>query len=477
MDTESSAGESETLKNLQSILEERIASHHIAGASIAIYDHGKIHCASAGFANTATGVTVDDRTIFQIGSTTKVLTATLIMMLRDQGKVELDKPVSTYLPELKIDNAIPPSSLTVRSLINYSAGIECDFFDDFGEDPTALAEYVAACKNIRFVHEPGKYRSYNSTSYCIAGHLIEKLTDLYFNEAMAEMLFNPLGIEDFSFYGPDVSKFRTAVGHIWNEKEQSFSLVEKVRMPHVLSPAGGSVTLSAKALLEIGLLHSRNGTSDGGEEIASEQGIVSMREPGAIVPPHDSELLIGWARFPTKGTSNKIPLTVASGATYSQNSLLAIAPEEEFAVSILANVDHGAELLFFDLGLPLLKEATGMVPEIKGGPGSLPNLNDVEPFPVDQEEFVGHYYNSAEVDVVLRSGELIMESRFGGTEEEPEQSGSAKLIPIEKDKFAVAELGTDAISSIVEFFRYEEGSDQVTHLYGLNRLYRKDVSA
>ena len=109
--------------------------------------------------------------------------------------------------------------------------------------------------------------------------------------------------------------------------------------------------------------------------------------------------MIGWARFPTKGTSNQIPLTVASGATYSQNSLLAIAPEEEFAISIVANVDHGAELLFFDIGLPLLKEATGMVPEINGGPGSLPSLDDIDPFPVDKNEYVGHYFNSAEVDV------------------------------------------------------------------------------
>lgn len=474
MTRESIENQSSTLANLQSLLEQRIADHHIAGASIAIFDHGKIHTVSAGYANSVTGVEVDDRTIFQIGSTTKVLTATLLMILSDQGKVDLDAPVTEYLPDLKIDNAGPPPSLSVRSLVNYSAGIECDFFEDFGEDPTALGEYVEACKKIRFVHEPGKYRSYNSTSYCIAGHVIEKLSGMFFNDAMAEMLFKPLGINEYSFYGPEVAKFRTAVGHIWDEEKKDFVLVDKVRMPHVLSPAGGSVTLSAKALLEIGLLHSQNGETKSGYQLAAEEAIVTMREPGAIVPPHDSELLIGWARFPTKGTTNQIPLTVASGATYSQNSLLAIAPEEEFAISILANVDHGAELLFFDIGLPLLNEATGMVPDIKGGPGSLPNLDDIDPFPVDENEYVGHYFNSAEVDVFLRNSELIMESRFGGTKEEPEQSGTAKLIPIEKDKFATVELGTDTISNIVEFFRYGSGSDQVTHLYGLNRLYRKE---
>ena len=280
MTTNSTGNQSNSLADLQSLLEQRLAEHHIAGASIAIFDHGKIYTASAGYANSMTGVQVDDHTIFQIGSTTKVLTATLLMILSDQGKVNLDAPISDYLPNLKIDNGVPPPSLTVRSLINYSAGIECDFFEDFGEDPTALEEYVAACEKVRFVHAPGKYRSYNSTSYCIAGHLIEKLSGMFFNDALAEMLFKPLGIDEYSFYGPEIAKFRTAVGHIWNEEKQDFTLVDKVRMPHVLSPAGGSVTLSAKALLQIGLLHSQNGKTKTGENIAAEDALITMREPG-----------------------------------------------------------------------------------------------------------------------------------------------------------------------------------------------------
>ena len=459
-----------SLASLSDDLASRVEDLNIAGAAIAV-QYGKHRVeAYAGHANTETGIAVDAHTIFQIGSTTKVFTATLVMLLVDQGKIDLDAPVTAYLPELQVDGIVAPDSMTVRTLLNYTSGVESDLFQPFGPDPIALQEYVHAVRELIFVHEPGQMHNYNSTAYCIAARVIEVVTGKFFNEALAELLLEPLGISDYCFYDENVARFRTAVGHEWGAPDANrFRICTPLRMPEVLSAAGASLTMSARELLTFGMFHAADGTTTTGEQLVSSDRIVEMREPSAIVPPNAKEVLTGWTRLP----SNKSHLTVASGATIGQNSLLAISPENEFGIAILANVAHGAELLFFELGLKILEEVTGIVPVIDNSPGSAPELHSLKPSEITTDDYTGYYRNSAEVTVVEQNGVLVMESRFSGDGIGGEQRSIAKLFALGNDKFAVVPEGGDAAQAVIEFIRSGEPDGEVTHLFAQNRLYRR----
>ena len=79
-------------------LADFMASHQIPGVSIAVWHRGTLHRAAAGVLNVNTGVEVTTDAIFQVGSITKLFTAALVMQLVDDGLVDLDAPVRTYLP-------------------------------------------------------------------------------------------------------------------------------------------------------------------------------------------------------------------------------------------------------------------------------------------------------------------------------------------------------------------------------------------
>jgi len=86
---------------------------------------------------------ITDDTLFQIGSTTKTSTATAIMRLDEQGEIEIDATVRSYIPDFALTDQDVAERITVRHLLNHMAGWFGDFFDNTGDGDYALAKYVA----------------------------------------------------------------------------------------------------------------------------------------------------------------------------------------------------------------------------------------------------------------------------------------------------------------------------------------------
>lgn len=121
------------MKDLQRLLSARIKKYNVPGASIAILRNDKIRqTAAAGVVNLDTGVRATKDSVFQIGSITKPITATLIMQLVDEGLLQLDDPVSKHLPEFRVARADVSGSVTIRKLLCHVSGIDGDFFEDTG---------------------------------------------------------------------------------------------------------------------------------------------------------------------------------------------------------------------------------------------------------------------------------------------------------------------------------------------------------
>ena len=112
-----------TTDNLASRLAASIQKHKVPGASVAVFRGDQWEVAAAGVTNVSTGVDVTAETVMHVGSITKVLTATLVMQLVDEGRVELAAPLKRYLPDFQVADRDATELITVEMLLNRTCGI------------------------------------------------------------------------------------------------------------------------------------------------------------------------------------------------------------------------------------------------------------------------------------------------------------------------------------------------------------------
>ncbi|HEX8699572.1 MAG TPA: serine hydrolase domain-containing protein [Myxococcaceae bacterium] len=162
--------------------------NQVPGLALAIVRDGKIERLSTyGLANLESEVKVEPETSFQIASATKVFTGTLVMILVQEGKIDLDAPLSKYLP----DAPETWKGMTVRHLAAHTSGLK-NLPD---EDTTAatVAERYEAAKKTSMVYVPGERSEYALTDFVVLTHILEKVTGQSFEELLRSRIFQPLG--------------------------------------------------------------------------------------------------------------------------------------------------------------------------------------------------------------------------------------------------------------------------------------------
>ncbi|WP_327432078.1 serine hydrolase domain-containing protein [Streptomyces sp. NBC_01236] len=163
---------------------------------------------SAGVHDLMSGAKADPNARFRAGSTTKVVTAAVVLQLAAEGKVGLSTPVQHYLPGL-LSTAFKP--ITVRQLLNHTSGIQAgDGFGDSFEDAYAHRfdtltpkEVVASAVAKGPEFRPGEQQDYLNINYTILGMLIEKVTGHAYAQEAEHRIFRPAGMRDTYFPGTD----------------------------------------------------------------------------------------------------------------------------------------------------------------------------------------------------------------------------------------------------------------------------------
>ena len=127
---------------LQELLERSTKKHEIPGASLAVWYDDRLHEAATGVLNTSTGVEATRDSVFQIGSITKLFTATLCMQLVEQGKLELDRPIYEYIPSFGLADMNAARQVTLRHLLSHSSGMAGDIFMETGDGPERFLRLI-----------------------------------------------------------------------------------------------------------------------------------------------------------------------------------------------------------------------------------------------------------------------------------------------------------------------------------------------
>src|SRR6266542_2186325 len=169
--------------DLQGELSRRATELDVPGVAVGVLHGGEEHYAFHGVTSVENPLPVDENTLFQFGSTGKTFTATAMMRLVEQGKVDLQEKVRTYVPELKLKDEDVAREVTVLQLFNHTAGWQGDFFADTGQGDDSLAIFVERMADLEQVTPLGATVSYNNASLCLAGRIIEKVTGQTFEQA------------------------------------------------------------------------------------------------------------------------------------------------------------------------------------------------------------------------------------------------------------------------------------------------------
>ncbi|HEV2805222.1 MAG TPA: serine hydrolase domain-containing protein [Chthoniobacterales bacterium] len=189
---------------LDALIPAQLQNRDMAGAVISVVKDGQVLLAKGyGYADfAARKPVVADATLFRPGSISKVFTATAVMQLVEQGKVDLDRDVNDYL-----DFAIPrtyPEPVTLRRILTHTAGFEetlKNLFVPSARNMRPLRDYLVAAMPAR-IFPPGTVPSYSNYGLTIAGYIVERVSGEPFDKYIAAHILTPLRMEHSSFAQP-----------------------------------------------------------------------------------------------------------------------------------------------------------------------------------------------------------------------------------------------------------------------------------
>ncbi|SFC97949.1 CubicO group peptidase, beta-lactamase class C family [Nocardioides terrae] len=359
-----------------------VAEHDVPGATVAVLADGRIATATGGVTSLATGVAVDADTVFQIGSITKIWTTTLVLQLVDDGLVDLDEPLLTYLPELVIGDMEAAKVITVRHLLTHTAGFEGDIFTDTGRGEDAIEKYVATLTDLPQLFAPGETFSYNNTGFVVLGRLVEVLRGKPYDEVLLERIAQPLGLARVSPSPYEAILHRAATGHVAGEDGSTLTTAPTWALARSNAPAGSMLAMTPTDLLGFVRMHLDGGTAPDGTRVLSAESTEAMQTRQVDLPRLSGmgdAWGLGWELFDTpQGT-----VVAHDGGTIGQAAFLRVVPEAGVAIAMLTN---GGDFfgLFNDVVAKLLADLTGVVLPARPTPPEHPDT-------VDVSRYLGHY--------------------------------------------------------------------------------------
>ena len=194
--------------SLEAALREQVEQHGVPGSAAGVLVAGQAHTASVGITNVEHPLDVTDTTLFQVASITKTFVSTAILLLVEEGRLSLDDPVATHLPDLAGRTGLDTDAITVEHLLSHQAGFDGDHLF-VGRIPDSLDQLSTA----RRLFEPGTGVSYNNAAFSIAGEVIAAASGMPFETFVQDRLLRPLEIDGW-FTADECITRRVAAPHL-----------------------------------------------------------------------------------------------------------------------------------------------------------------------------------------------------------------------------------------------------------------------
>jgi len=185
----------ELISKIDAVVEQQMAAGPIAGVSVAVEHHGELILLHGyGYADLENMVPVNPETVFRIGSVTKQFTALSILQLVEQGKIDLDAPITAYLPDYPTQG----HTVTIHHLLTHTSGIKSytslEDYTKFHRLDLTDEELLARFADQPFDFSPGEKFQYNNSGYYLLGMIIGKVSGEPYRQYVHDHIFGPLGM-------------------------------------------------------------------------------------------------------------------------------------------------------------------------------------------------------------------------------------------------------------------------------------------
>ncbi len=406
------------LDHWQARLDKLRATHDVPGATLAVLVDGEVRELASGVLHTGTGIEATTDSVFQLGSIAKVYTATLIMKLVDDGRLDLDAPVTAVLPDFAVADPVATRTITPRMLLSHTSGLSGDLTLDTGRGDDCVARYVEACATLGQDCPPGAATSYSSSGYNVLGRIVEVLTGLTWDEALRSLLVTPLGLTHTMTLPEEALRHRVAMSHFGTSPAPLWDAMPRSAGPYgrVLATAG-DVLAMARAHLEGGLLTPRTAAAMRQREVdVPDKWTVSADGWG-----------LGWTLYDWAGT----PGYGHDGASIGQYSYLRVVPSSGVIVVLLTNGGSARRLYAALLG-ELLPSVAGIEFPPPFEPAAVPPA-------VSLARFAGTYRREGVEITVSPAGRLVYTFVDGMKDFSPPLE--VDLVPVTETVFAASGAG------------------------------------
>ncbi|MGB3305850.1 MAG: serine hydrolase domain-containing protein [Thermomicrobiales bacterium] len=322
--------------SLEAAVQGEAARWNVPGISVAVLHEGAITPVAVGVTNLETRQPMTTDTISQIGSISKVFATTVVMQLVDEGKIDLDAPVTTYVPELPLADAAARANLTMRHLLSHTGGFEGDRFLDYGRGDDATTKSMLAMDTLQQWFQPGELFSYCNVAFYLVALVIERVTGEVAETVVQQRLFDPLKLEGATYFAEDAITRPHAIGHFLSDRNAGPKIARPYSFPRHVNLCG-NIVATATHLARFAQMHMNDGELDG-ERIISPESAQLMRTPFIDAGAEYRTYGQGWCiwDYPDLKTVEH------GGATMGFRAHLTTVPQKGFAIATLTNADSGA---------------------------------------------------------------------------------------------------------------------------------------
>jgi len=295
--------------------------------SALVAENGKVILKKGyGSANMEWNIPNQPDTKFRLGSITKQFTALLIVKLAEEGKIKLDVPITTYLPDYPKENG---DKITINNLLSHTSGIPNytsapNFLKEKAKNPYSPADFVKTFSSLPLEFKPGEKFAYSNSGYFLLGYIIEKITGKTYEQYLQEIIFTPLKMVNSGYDHSDIIIKNRAAGY----EKQGKKIVNASYLDMSIPYAAGSLysTVEDLYLWDQALYTNK---------LLSEKSMESLFKPYILMG--DGGYGYGWFLSEINVGTKKVKLIEHGGGINGFNTNISRIPSDKILIVLLNN--------------------------------------------------------------------------------------------------------------------------------------------
>lgn len=322
-------------EQVAALVTQKMSEYSVPGVAFGVLKNGQVTMRGFGVTNVDDPQPLTADTVFPIASISKTLTATAIMRLVEQGKLELDAPVRRYIPEFAVQDPDATRDVAIWHLLTHTPGWEGQLTPE-DRGIYSLSHFAESQRELPQLAPPGAIWSYNNAGFTIAGRVIEVATGQRIHEAMRGLVIEPIGLTRTFTRTEDAVTYRFAAAH--RSSEGKVTVARPISRSSTVT--AGGVWMSLADILAYAKFHLGDGTGAGGKPVLTRKSLELMRAARVKKVGTDDEMGLGWHLRKVGGVT-----TASHGGTLGHISLLELVPERNMALAVLTNHSNGWRLI------------------------------------------------------------------------------------------------------------------------------------